>query len=259
MEKVSLCHVCWPYCVDALLAAIGVSNEIRVNSMHDDNNWLCPPRSLPLPLGLNPLCHLWPSLPHLFFHLQVQRPHAPLCLTLIISVPSASHRIHAFRHVSSSWSRGVETKDRGGRRVAGRNMGLCMECHLVCPLPLTPFSDWKTSKQVYSTWNSSIFPPSWWSGLPNQHCYCIDRMQPLANWHIILQCFKAFKAVIVCLLCPCLICSGGIGWWPPKHKWKDDTSIGRLCIVKYVDGRGAKLVALWCIHWMWTNDLMLLD
>jgi len=40
--------------------------------------------------------------------------------------------------------------------------------------------------------------------VPNQHRYRIDGMRPLDNRRIILQCFEAFKAVIVCLLCPCL-------------------------------------------------------
>jgi hypothetical protein len=54
--------------------------------------------------------------------------------------------------------------------------------------------------------------------VPNQNRYRIDGMRPLDNRHIILQCFEAFKAVIVRLFCPCLkilpylICSCRIEW-----------------------------------------------
>jgi hypothetical protein len=39
--------------------------------------------------------------------------------------------------------------------------------------------------------------------VPNQNRYRIDGMRPFDNRHIILQCFEAFKAVIVRLFCPC--------------------------------------------------------
>ena len=51
--------------------------------------------------------------------------------------------------------------------------------------------------------------------VPNLHT---NGMRPLDNRHITLQCFRAFKAVIVCLLCPCLkvppylICSCRSEW-----------------------------------------------
>jgi len=77
--------------------------------------------------------------------------------------------------------------------------------------------------------------------VPNQNRYRIDGMRSLDNRHIILQCFEAFKAVIVRLLCPCLkippylICSCRIEWCRSQNTSERKTfvSIGGLCIVKY--------------------------
>ena len=55
--------------------------------------------------------------------------------------------------------------------------------------------------------------------VPNPHT---NGMWPLDNQHILLQCFKAFKAVIVHLLCPSLkilpylICSCRIEWYSSR-------------------------------------------
>jgi len=77
--------------------------------------------------------------------------------------------------------------------------------------------------------------------VPNQNRYRIDGMRPLDNRHIILQCFEAFKAVIVRLFCPCLkippylICSCRIEWCHSQNtsERKRFVSIGRLGMVKY--------------------------
>ena len=77
--------------------------------------------------------------------------------------------------------------------------------------------------------------------VPNQNRYRIDGMRPLDNRHIILQCFEAFKAVIVRLFCPCLkippyfICSCRIERCRSQNTSERKTfvSIGRLYMVKY--------------------------
>jgi hypothetical protein len=77
--------------------------------------------------------------------------------------------------------------------------------------------------------------------VPNQNRYRIDRMRPLDNRHIILQCFEAFKAVTVRLFCPFLqilpylICSCRIERCHSQNMSGKKTfiSIGRLRIVKY--------------------------